>query len=785
MGGKMDYNSLCQVLLNSSSAWFHEEKQMVMKILKSMGVTVTQRRSWLANLRVNLIEASDRLIKKHGDWVVQSSIIGDDNDLGIPPSAFLHCLRDCGVDLTVEEEATLLDCLDTERLAKTNSGIEKVGHGLQYNGLQSREHWSIPLIQFESFLSFCARHCGEWYDAAPEIHESIKIALKSINNQALCVQEFISLLHGFDEKNNGEVSKRSFLICCHRSRLLANLPEGKVNKLAEILCIDGGGKVRYSPFVVYLQGVSSQMSINSSEPTLIHQLIQRCTDSDGTMIPLRRWLMKHTDTTNYILTRKDLAAMLREFSIIYRPEDLDLLIMQIGKKIDTRSSKAMENIIPATVDISQTFIVDCRDLLKKLLNSNSHWTTRHAELCKKIKHSLKRASKTLLPDGDLNIEESTSNFHHKVRGIETAVARKLLTRLRAFSNKTGEYNSLEEESIQTVEKEIFAYLTKITGIVLSSEDILKLADATDIYPQANRIKCNVILDAIIFDPDQLQLNKYDSDLTYSSTMKRQPLSEAGVFALNHIRQLLWNNGARLNRTALEWIADVRAVFQGFDYGNTGFISTEDFQIALSLLNASVSRDMLLNISYYPEVQGLIEYRDVLNFLLVLPTEKPILDAENTKTINSHDNSLDNTKLRLKVKNDKDSPIRTLIHAVRKSLNQFIVSDHSLETAWVHLLKVFKRFDPQETNKVNPRDFCLAVSVLMDNEDIVLTKPEWSEIIDYFSANNDKTNHYLENSIYGGIKVDYMLFCEVLLDPHDLSVRINDYRTGNISRKLFF
>ena len=49
LGGKMDYRDLCQVLLNSCADWTAEEKHVVQKILKSMGVTVIERRNWLAS----------------------------------------------------------------------------------------------------------------------------------------------------------------------------------------------------------------------------------------------------------------------------------------------------------------------------------------------------------------------------------------------------------------------------------------------------------------------------------------------------------------------------------------------------------------------------------------------------------------------------------------------------------------------------------------------------------------------------------------------------------------
>ena len=42
----------------------------------------------------------------------------NDADASISPAAFLHSLRENGVSLSIEEEATLLDCLDTERQAE-------------------------------------------------------------------------------------------------------------------------------------------------------------------------------------------------------------------------------------------------------------------------------------------------------------------------------------------------------------------------------------------------------------------------------------------------------------------------------------------------------------------------------------------------------------------------------------------------------------------------------------------------------------------------------------------
>jgi hypothetical protein len=139
-----------QVLLRSCADWTTEERSVVKKILSAMGITVTERRAWLARLRQDLTraaaeQASIRLIRSmkrrekttgpgagsvnsraalRGTSGVTSDIdptsgsfsSSSGSNPGISPAAFLHCLRENNVMLTIEEEAALLDCLDIERL---------------------------------------------------------------------------------------------------------------------------------------------------------------------------------------------------------------------------------------------------------------------------------------------------------------------------------------------------------------------------------------------------------------------------------------------------------------------------------------------------------------------------------------------------------------------------------------------------------------------------------------------------------------------------------------------
>lgn len=831
LGGKMDYRDLCQVLLNSCADWTAEEKHVVHKILKSMGVTVIERRNWLAKLRQSLMDASSKVARRSGRWFAPEagSTGGPEGDraageaMGIPPSAFLHCLRDCGVVLNVEEEATLLDCLDTERLAKVGQLEAEQG-----SNTRGKESWSIPLIEYDTFLQYCNRHCGSWTDAAPEIGQSVKWAMKSINNPVLAVHEFASLMHAFDETSQGYVSKRAFQICCHRSRLLANLPDESIMSLADILNIDGGGKIDYTGFIVYLRATCSGLTGDSTAPGIIEQLVANGTDNKGTLLPLRNWLMRNTDMEAFILTPRDMNSLLREFSVMYRPEDLEELQMDIGKHVDTNSLPLhSQRTLKGTMDselgmhsakgnqVVKKHVIDSRDLMLQILKARPRWTTLHPYLCKRMLKAMQLSGANMAAAGSLHhtddydqydttgagtaAAENLSTYGSRrgkkaggPRGVETAVARKVLSRLRAFAGRsTISLGMMDRDTRQRdgdvlmVERDIFKHLTGVTGLPLTDEDVLILADATDFLPEASRVRCDVILEAL-FGGDDSHTHEIDADDIANGTGARPAeMTEACAFALDHLRDLLWKHAARLHRSTLEWIADVQTVFRGFDKTKSGFISSEDFTIALNLLNATVSPDILQDISYVPEGPGLIEYNHILEYVLVPPSKaKPVSSdapaAVNRKgsTVSTHSGSAGTEKdahtLKIKKKViQKESPVQLLLNVVRKSLHHFIVSDHSLEQAWVCLLKVFQRFDPQESNQVNPRDFCLAVSVLLDGDDVVLTKSEWAEIIDHFASLGVESAKQKRRQVdfLGGAMVDYMLFCETVLDPNEIKSRL--------------
>ena len=586
--------------------------------------------------------------------------------------------------------------------------------------------------------------------------------------------------------------------------------------------------------------------------------------------------MRNTDMESFILTPKDMNALLREFSVMYRPEDLEELQMDIGKHVDASRIPTQQRSMKGAMDAELSLhsgkgpqalkkhVIDSRDLMLQVLKARPRWTSCHPYLCKRMLKAMQLAGSNLAGGMGMNAGVGTSDgaglTHYDTlqnydttgagtaagttfsstsggkraggpRGIETAVARRVLSRLRAFAGRSAvSLGAMDRETKERdadtlmVERDIFKHLTGVTGLPLTDEDVLILADATDFLPEASRVRCDVILEALFgasshssgrggrgrveeYDEDGVLIDEFGGDDVYmpgASGRNKGELTEACVFALDHLKDLLWKHAARLHRSTLEWIADVRTVFKGFDKSKTGFISSEDFSIALNLLNATVSPDILQDISYVPEGPGLIDYNEILEYVLVPPTKaKPSGETTTStaaatgvrkgsgsngtgvasKTAADGGEGGDKETLKLKVQRkvaQKESPVQILLNVVRKSLHHFIVSDHSLEQAWVCLLKVFQRFDPQETNQVNPRDFCLAVSVLLDGDDVVLTKSEWAEIIDHFASLGSESRDQKRRQVdfLGGALVDYMLFCETVLDPNEIKSRLYEIRAND-------
>ena len=609
LGGKMDYIELCQVLIRSCADWTSEERVVVAKVLKAMGITVIERRAWLGRIRVALIKAAADYGGKAAAFYIDtgaaSSHSPGGSDPGIPPSTFLHILRESGIILDVEEEATLLDCLDTERLADMSKGNESVlnkhaevgpedGIKKAIASLGKNENRAsagdaklnsafgglgIPLIHFKSFLTFCARHTGDWMDAAPENTERIHEAIRGLQSPATALQEFTQMIQAFDETSSGFIGNRAFQIACHRSRLFANLSDEAVKETADILTAEGGGKIRYMGFFIHLRAVCSRQSASTDYPGIGEQLLKNAVDAQYTLLPLRNWLLRNTDIESCLLTPRDLNALLREFSVMYRPEDLEALLMEIGQSVGTDSEHKSHQG-------SKSSVLDSRDLIRYLFKVRGPWTLIQTDLCHRMVNLMAASGATIFAAGDnngtINKGSSSFGFPTSSKGIESAAARRLLARLRAFADIVA--------GDRLIDLDIFGYVTKATGMPLSDQELLMLADATDPHPSARQVRCDVVMEALTVNMPSLAAK---SSASSRVGHRGDNLSDAAQYALKHMQDQIWNTGTRLRRTPPEWIVDVKAAFKGFDLGDAGFITTEDFSLTLSLLNAPVRCVLIL------------------------------------------------------------------------------------------------------------------------------------------------------------------------------------------------
>lgn len=201
----------------------------------------------------------------------------------------------------------------------------------------------------------------------------------------------------------------------------------------------------------------------------------------------------------------------------------------------------------------------------------------------------------------------------------------------------------------------------------------------------------------------------------------------------------------------------------------------------------------------PDGPGLIAYTEILEQILIPPpsivaqarviekgkshgsgrsgidvdrSKAPHHGAKSEKDNAAHAGTSASGK-KLPVKGDKASHVSILLNVVRKSLHSFICTDDTQESAWMCLLNAFRRFDPTESGTVSPREFCLAVSVLLGGDEILLSEAAWIEIIEAFTVKDDKKGKTGSSRRAAGssaadkvskVQVDYMEFGGLVLDP---------------------
>lgn len=649
LGGKLEYDELFQILLRSCSDWTRDERELVHKLLRAMGVTVQERRAWLgrckAALRIAALEynaAVSAQAQASGEALPEEDTENVDADLGIPPSAFLHILRDHGCHLNVEQEACLLDCLDTERLASqglsrmTGKETYKNTTEIKYKqALKSQANqWEMPLVYFKAFLSMCARHAGDWTDAVPEVADNVFRAVKNAHDPMKGILELHTLFNAFDESKAGTVGNRAFKIVCHRARIFANVEERDISALADTLTSEGGGKIKYSTFIYLLKNYVDEIITENNKAMLEigGQLLENVIDKNNTLLALRTWLLHHTDTDSCVMTIKQFTACLREFSVLYRTADVKDLFLEIGSWVtqeakqraaEVEAAKGTSRIhgtaafskggVDATMSkgntnasvFNQAFdqamhsydsidqrillegnanyphnpnytygnmqgvtsnngtepIITTQQLLDYLLTLRGHWTHSHPQLCVRLTRSMAALgiSTFVTNANDSNKDKASSageqnfGFPKGPKGLETATARRILARLKAYTGspqaEMSDQSTEQQKEDKMVDLDVFGAICRATGLKLSDEELLILADATDRHPLANRISIDVLLESIAAT---LQSSNKDTTATSeesnkvessgSNPFKKKEYTKAQTFALKHLKDVLWDTG---------------------------------------------------------------------------------------------------------------------------------------------------------------------------------------------------------------------------------------------------
>ena len=189
---------------------------------------------------------------------------------GVHPALFLKTLRRHHINLSIQDEALLLDCLDFEQMSFLPSSASTTTSYTKEKG-QNYDLFITPLISYNNFLLFCTRYCGHWSDIHPTLADAVlhsllqykqkynnKKNMSSMNSSSgnrkgqnyddeHIISELFKLFESFDEyksnnttttnssNNSGYISERSFLIILHRSEYFIHLTEADKLLLKKVL----------------------------------------------------------------------------------------------------------------------------------------------------------------------------------------------------------------------------------------------------------------------------------------------------------------------------------------------------------------------------------------------------------------------------------------------------------------------------------------------------------------------------------------------------------------------
>lgn len=815
----VEYLDICKILMSSCVDWHESEKHVFSKILHAMGVTINERHTWLVNFK-SLMQSTflefSRTSAAKGMYIESYK-----DELSLPPSLFLSCLRESGISLTVDEEATLLDALDFERSVFTRSQIHSASLTMT--------------IQCSTFIAICSRYAGPWYECSSSLFPTLENTFEKMTEEYALdgLSEIATLFDEFDDSNNGSIPYRSFLVCCRRSKLLTTVDLAIIESAAkELSDRNTSGTVNYYHFLLFLRAVYHRshnrvLKINNQAKNfeLLHQLLENCQDSyDGTLRPLRQWFAAHLssdfgptddgglgggaeddDNVNQVgggvpLSDQDLEKLLREFGVVHSTDDLrrfqedatfaasysDILARQLSEASlnslrfylgesphDHDNHHPQGNMLAK--EVSANKVIYC------LQQVRPDWAQRNPALANKLRSIITRNFST----------ESFKKLNNRLKTFATFYAVKKHDAMEHQHPHTSSSPTFESDYYgKFLDANSFKHILNQFGIKLSDEELYILTDECDSRPGNSVIRSNILLELMSDSPDfNKTLQEYATSLSLGHSRRSHGHGSESIssleFALGHLRELILRSASKNKKEINDFIKDIVTTMQAYELGG-GIISEADFLLSLKQFSIRLSEDILQVLPRVSTSIRLLPYEKILNLV-----------ANNSHAKRSHDRSdveehQQTIRKRETNREEEDDPVErnikvtsviTLIDMIRKRLGLFVKGNRDVEEAWNAMLKVFYKFDPDSTNTVTPRDFCLAVNVLMSDDCPLLSKADWENIVFFYRDDDNKIGRS-DHPHFEDIMVNYVKFLDQVLDAGDL--RDTDYRLrSKYSRKAAY
>lgn len=100
---------------------------------------------------------------------------------------------------------------------------------------------------------------------------------------------------------------------------MGTLEKTDLDKLAKLLSAENNGKIKYLPFLIFLRTLTSSIHEKKGNNyenyensnridyncKIIEQLIENCVDTDGTLLQLRKYLMKNVKNSKFTKNKDD------------------------------------------------------------------------------------------------------------------------------------------------------------------------------------------------------------------------------------------------------------------------------------------------------------------------------------------------------------------------------------------------------------------------------------------------------------------------------------------------